>query len=146
MASPAASLRQPLVLLLLGAVPVDGEHRQRALHRHEAAEPAVAGFQFQAGQAVADGVGARTSVAVQVHAEQAEVAELLGQFLWQRGRFEPVFDVGPKSGVDELAHGGGDVAFVVVEQPVGVEQFQRCVGGLLAGGGAVGDGHGGLLR
>jgi hypothetical protein len=76
----------------------------------------------QACQPVADGVGGRATVAVQVHAQHAKIAELLRQFFWQGCRFEPPLDVGPKSGVDELAYRGSDVAFVVVKQPVNVEQ------------------------
>src|SRR5207248_11717025 len=42
--------RQPLLLLLLGAVGPDREHRQRSLHGDEAAESRVARLQLQAGE------------------------------------------------------------------------------------------------
>ncbi len=135
---PGRQPGQPFVLLFLGSIAVDREHRQRALHGDETAEPAVAGFQLHTRQAVADGVGAGAAVTLKVHAEHAELAELLGQLPGQRGRFEPLPDVGPQPGIDKLADRRGDFAFVGIEQPVGVEQLQRPVGGLLgsrSGGG-----------
>ena len=92
---------------------MDGVHRQRSLHRHEAAQTGVAGFELHARQAVADGVGTRAAVAVQVHAEQPEFAELPGEFPGQTAGLEPVRDLGLEPGVDKLAHGGGDVALVL---------------------------------
>jgi hypothetical protein len=60
-----------------------------------------------------------------VHAEYAERTELFRQLTRQGGRLEPALDIGSQPGVDELAHGGGDIAFVGVQQPVDVEQSQR---------------------
>ncbi len=42
--------RQPLLLLRLRAEPVDGEHRERALHRHHRPDARVAGLDLQAGR------------------------------------------------------------------------------------------------
>ena len=64
--------RQPLLLLLLAAVPVDRAHRERALHRDERAQPGVAGLELQGGEAVLHGAAAGASVALEVHAEHAE--------------------------------------------------------------------------
>jgi hypothetical protein len=75
-ASPGRHARQPLLLLLLRPVGVDREHRERALHRHEAAQPRVARLELTARDAVGDRVHARAAVAVEVHAEQPEPAEL----------------------------------------------------------------------
>ncbi len=47
--------------------------------RDEGAHTGVGGLQLQAGQAVRRRVGARAAVALQVHAQQAERAELLGR-------------------------------------------------------------------
>jgi hypothetical protein len=94
---------------------VDGEHRQRPLHGYEAAKAAVAGFQFQAGQPIADGVGAGAPVAVEVHAEHPKVAEFLRELPGQGRGLEPAFDVRSQPGFDELAHRGGDVALIGVQ-------------------------------
>ena len=56
--------RQPLLALLLAAVPVDGEHRQRTLHRHHAAQAAVDGLEFLAHHAVGGGRRAAAAVAL----------------------------------------------------------------------------------
>ena len=75
-ASPAAMRGQPLLLLLLRAPAVDRVHRQRALHGDEAAHAAVAGLELQAGEAVGGRARAGAAVALEVHAEHAELAEL----------------------------------------------------------------------
>src|SRR5690606_3757738 len=54
--------RQPALALLLAAVGVDRIHAQRALHRDEAADAAVAALQLLADQAVADRVQAGAAV------------------------------------------------------------------------------------
>ena len=71
--------RQPLLLLLLGAERVDREHRQRALHARPASgcpsrRPRARGRPGRSRRARAG-----AAVALQVHAQQAERAELLGQ-------------------------------------------------------------------
>ena len=63
----AGHLRQPSLLLLLGAEGVDRLHRQRALHGHERAQPAVDGLELGAGEPVLDRAAARAAVALQVH-------------------------------------------------------------------------------
>ncbi len=67
---------QPLLLLLFGAELPDREHRQRSLDGDEGAEAAVTRLQFEAGDAVAGGRGARAAIALEVHAEQAQAAKL----------------------------------------------------------------------
>src|SRR5690606_32267401 len=63
---------QPMLLLLLAAKPVNGGHRERALHGDEGAPRGVACFEFVADEAVADGSGAGAAVSVEVHAEYPE--------------------------------------------------------------------------
>ena len=55
--------RQPSLALLLAAVLVDGEHAQRALHGIEAADGAVAAFQFLRDQPAGHGTQAGAAVA-----------------------------------------------------------------------------------
>ncbi len=64
--------RQPLLLLRFVAPAVDGKHRQRALHRGEAAQSGVAGLQLEAGQSIGDRARAGTAVAFEMHAQQTE--------------------------------------------------------------------------
>src|SRR5215216_1599808 len=116
--------RQPAPLLLLGAVAPDRVHGQGALDRDEAAGPGVAGLQLQAGQAVADGVGAGAAVALQVHAEQAQVAELLGQLAGQLAALEPAGDLGQHPVGDEAAGGVADQPLLLRQLPVQVEEVQ----------------------
>ena len=58
---------------------MDRLHRQRALHGHERAQPAVDGLELRAGEPVLDRAAARAAVALQVHAQDPEVAELAHQ-------------------------------------------------------------------
>ena len=72
-----------------------------------------------------DGLGALAAVALQVHAEHAERAELLGQLAGrQRAVLEPLADVRAQPVVGELAHGVAQQAVLVVEVVVEVEQIQ----------------------
>ena len=57
----------------------DGEHGQRSLDRDQRPDAGVGGLELEARQAVLGGRHARAAVALQVHAEHAERAELLGQ-------------------------------------------------------------------
>ena len=72
----AVHRRQPALLLLLRAPAPDREHRERALDGDGAADAGVARLELRAGEAVGDGARAGESVAVEVHAEQAELREL----------------------------------------------------------------------
>jgi hypothetical protein len=67
---------QVLVLLVFGAEFPDGEHGQRALHADEAAHARVAALQLLAGQPIGDIRHAGAAIAVQVHAQQAHLADL----------------------------------------------------------------------
>ena len=84
--------RQPVLLLLLGAVPADGAHREGALHRHEGAPARVGGLEFEADQPVAHRAGARAAVALEVHAEEALLAELADQLAAEVPLLEVVLD------------------------------------------------------
>ncbi len=127
-ASPAASRGSHWLLLFLQIRTVQiANIDSEPCTDTRTAEPAVAGFQLHTRQAVAHSVGARTPITLQMHAQHPERAELLGQLFGQRGLFEPLADVGPQPGIDELPHRRGDVTLVVIEQPIGVEQLQRPV-------------------
>lgn len=75
---------QPLPLLLVGAKARDGEHRQRTLYRHQRPDAGVGGLQLPAGQAIVHRRRAATAVAVQLHSQQSEFAELFGQIARDR--------------------------------------------------------------
>ncbi len=68
--------RQPLRLLLLGAVAMDGGHRERALHADEGADARIAGLEFERREPVVDGAAAGAAVALELHSQQAELAQL----------------------------------------------------------------------
>src|SRR4029079_16202941 len=67
--------RQPALLLLVGPELPDREHRERALDRDEAPQPAVRRLELAAGDAVVRRARPRAAVAAQVHAEQAELSD-----------------------------------------------------------------------
>ena len=76
--APGGHLGQPARLLLVAAVRRDREHRERALHRDEGAQPAVAGFELLARDPVRDRRGPGAPVAVQVHARAARARRRRG--------------------------------------------------------------------
>ena len=96
---------QPLVALFLTAPAVDREHRQRPLHRHEAAQTAVDRLEFLAHQPVGDGRRAAAAVALQMHAQQAELAQVGCQLANRHlTGFEPVGDMRPQPLLAESVH------------------------------------------
>ena len=116
--SPRVHPRQPLLLLLLRAPAPDREHRERPLHRDDAADPGVAGLELRAGEPVGDGARAREAVALEVHPEEAELRELADHLARQHAALEPVADLGHDLLADELAHGVADRPLLVVEERV----------------------------
>ena len=118
--------RQPALLLLLGAPAPDREHRQRALHRDEAADARVAGLELEAGQAVGDRARARAAVALEVHAEAGP--SVPSSCASSRGRI-PCSNHSPTSGRNRsrtnCAHGVADRALLVGEQGVDAEEVAR---------------------
>ena len=127
--------RQPALLLLLGAPLPDREHRQRALHRDGAADAGVARLELEAGEPVGDRARAGEAVAVEVHAEEAELAQLRHQLARQDPLLEPVADVRQHVLAHEGAHGVADRPLLVVEQGVDREEVERVERGLLLGHG-----------
>ncbi len=115
--------RQPLGLLLLRAPAPDRVHRQRPLHGHQRAQPAVAGLELQAREPVRGRGRAGAAVAGEVHAEHAELAELRRELARREARLlEPVADVREHAVAHERAHGVADVALLVGEQAIDVEE------------------------
>ena len=110
--------RQPLLLVRVGAPAVDRVHRQRALHGHEAAQPRVDRLELAAGHAVRRRGRPGAAVALQVHAEQAELAELRAEVVGQGALVVPVGDVRGELLRGERAHGVPDRAVLVGQQPV----------------------------
>ena len=104
------------------------------LDRDEAAEPAVARLQLLTGQAVRDGAGPGAPVAVEVHAQQAEGAHLLGHLDGERARLEPLGDVRQDAVVHEGPHGVPQEALLVIEQGVDGEEVEGVVAAVDGGG------------
>ena len=89
----------------------------------------------QAGDAVDRGRGAGAAVALQVHAEQAEVAELLGELAGgQRAVDEPVRDVRADVLVDHRGDGGLGVALVLAVSSASRANRSSGVRGLVVAG------------
>ena len=109
-------LRDPAVLLLLGAEGVDRVHDQRALHRHEAAQPRVAALQLLHDQAVGDVAQAGQAVLVDVGAEQAELGHLGHQVHREARLLVALLDDGHHLVVDEGAHAFADHALLFGER------------------------------
>src|SRR5205085_6565033 len=84
--------RQPPLLLLFGAPLVDREHRERALHRDERSDPRVARLELEACQAVRDRARTGQPIALEMHAEETEVGELLRELARQDPLLEPLPD------------------------------------------------------
>ena len=104
---------------------MDRVHGERALHADQRPQPGVDGLDLGAHQPVLDGRRALAAVAVQVHAEHAELAELAGQLARGQGAvLEPLPDVRPQPVVGELAHGVAQQSVVVGQIVVEVEQVQ----------------------
>ena len=81
--------------------------------------PGVGGLELQAREAVGGRAGAGAAVALEVHAEQTERAELLGELArGDRGRLEPVGDVRPDVVVAEAPDRVADRPLLVVEKSV----------------------------
>ena len=102
--------------------------------------PRVARLELQARQAVRGRARARAAVALEVHAEHAELAQLARQLERDARLLEPLADVRHDLVLHELADGVADHALLVAEQAVDGEEVARAQVG--AGGGG---GHG-LLR
>ena len=119
--SPVGHPGQPLLLLLLGAELVDRAHRQRTLHADEGAQAGVARLQLHGGQPVLDGAAAGAAVARQVHAEQAEFADLGGDLAREDRRLVPRGDVRADPLVDERADLVAERQFLGGEEGVQVQ-------------------------
>ena len=76
----ALQARQPLLLLLLGAVGVNGVHDQRALHGNEAADAGIGALQLLHDEPVLHIAHAGAAVAFQVGAQEAELRHLRDEF------------------------------------------------------------------
>src|SRR5437868_3791314 len=127
--------RQPALLLLLGAPAPDREHREGPLHGHEAADAGVAGLELHAREAVRDGARAGETVALEMHAEEPELRQLLHELARQDRLLEPLTDLREHPLAHELPHRVADGAFLVVEEGVDREEVAGIERGRLGGGG-----------
>ncbi len=122
-------VRQPALPLLFAAVGVDGIHAQRGLHADEAADTAVATFQFLADQAVADPVQAGAAVLFrQRGAKQAEVGDFRYEFLREPALVECLADDGTHALVGEAGHGVLHRALFFGQQGTDIKQVVRVQG------------------
>src|SRR6266513_4587096 len=117
--------REPALLLLLRPITMDREHAEGALHRNEAAKPAVAALQLLAGEAIHDIAHPGGAITMQVHAEDAEFGQL-GDDLHREGRpFVVLGDDGKESLVDEAAHCGADESLLLGQQVIGAIEIHQ---------------------
>src|SRR5258708_5888857 len=104
---------------------MDREHAERALHRDEAAQSAVAALQLLAGEAVHHVAHPRGAVAVQVHAEDAETGELRHDLQREGCPLVVVGDDGKESLVDEASHRRADQSLLLGQQVVGAIEIHQ---------------------
>ena len=85
---------QPLLLLFFGAESPDREHGQRPLYRDHRPDAGVGGLQLGTRQPVVHRRRPAAAVTLQVHAEQSELTEVLGQVADREiADLEPLRDV-----------------------------------------------------
>ena len=128
---PPRHAGKPALFLPFVAETSDREHPERALNGGEAAHARISGFQFQACEAVRNRARARAPVAVQVHTQQAERAQLAAELARQDAFFEPVRDGRQHAVAYPAAYGIANQALFVGEQTRAVEEVNRV--GALAG-------------
>ena len=122
-------LGQPFFALFVAAESADRVHRERSLHRHEATQTGVDGLHLQAGESVLGCGRSRAAVALEVHPEQAELAELTGEVSNREGAvLEPLADVGAQAFGAEVADGVDDRPLLVVDQSVEAEELSDRLG------------------
>ena len=116
-------LRQPVVLLLVGAEGVDRIHDQRRLHADEAADAGVAALQLLHDQAVLDIGHAGAAVAFDGRAEEAQFAHGLDQFAREAAVAIALLDDGNEVVFDKVAGGVASEALFFREQVVESEKI-----------------------
>src|SRR6185295_9768318 len=139
--------RQILLLLRLAPEGVDRVHAQARLDRDETADAGVTPLELLADESVAHRVEARTAIALEVHAEQAELCKLRHDLAREAVFFEAFRDDRQHLFIDEARHRISHHLFLFRELPAHIEQVHRIEG---AGGSALrcsaacGRGHGDL--
>jgi hypothetical protein len=121
---PLRHARQPALLLLLGAVLVDRPHAQRALHRDEAAQAAVAAFELLHDEAVGDRPETGAAVAVQIGAEKPELRHFGNQMTRERAGAVVFLDDRQHLVVDETPDAVANEPFLLGKEAVGCVQIQ----------------------
>src|SRR6266849_264301 len=104
---------------------MDGEHAKRPLDRDEAAQPAVAPFQFLAGEPVHNVAHPGRAVSLQVHAEDAEAGELRNDLQRESRPLVVVGDDGKESLIDEATHRRADESLLLGQQVVGAVEIDE---------------------
>ena len=123
MALPSWSKREPFVFLSVAAVGEDRVHHQAGLNGDETAQAGIAALEFLVHQAVSDVGHAGAAIALQVRAEEAELAELRDEVHRESGFAIVFFDDGEDFVVNELARGLADEFFFVVEQGIEFDEI-----------------------
>ncbi|SIG97910.1 Uncharacterised protein [Mycobacteroides abscessus subsp. abscessus] len=105
---------------------MDGEHRERPLDGDEGAQTRVDGLELTAGETVLGGGRPAAAVALEVHAEDAELPEALSELAGGNGRIEEVVaDLLADVLVDPLADDVRELEVIGVEDRI---QSQDLVG------------------
>ncbi len=102
---------------------IDGIHHQRRLHAHERAHAAVAALELLRDQPVFDVGHAGAAVALEIGAEEAEIAHRLDQLAGEASVAIALLDDGDEIVFDELARGIAHQALVVGEQRIEADEI-----------------------
>jgi hypothetical protein len=103
---------------------VDGVHNQRGLHADKAAKARVAAFQLLHYQAVFHVGHAGAAVALEIGAEEAQLAHHGNKFAGETALAEAVFDDGDEVVFNEIASGAADEELVLRKAGVEMEEVE----------------------
>ena len=101
-----------------------GYMHQRGLHADEAAKAGVAAFQFLHHEAIFDVGHAGAAVALEVGAEEAELAHGGNEFAREALGAKALLDDGDEVVFDEVARGAADEEFVFAEAGIEMEKVE----------------------
>src|ERR1019366_939022 len=115
---------QPGVLLFIGTEGVNGIHDESGLHADKTAETRVAAFQFLHDEAVFDVGHAGAAVALEIGAEEAELAHYGYKFARKALGAKTPFDDGNEVVFNKIACRAADEKFVFTEAGVEIKEVE----------------------
>jgi hypothetical protein len=103
---------------------MNGIHNQGGLHRHETSETTVSSFQFLTGEAVLNVVGAGTPIAMEFHAEKAQLPNLGDYLHGKGGLFKVIIYEGHEFFIHEPSHRIPSNLLFVAEKVIETQKIQ----------------------